>query len=67
MGKGHSVGKAVTYQMTGEAARREIEDAEAQRLMDGSGSAFNQCGSTTLKNDKIKNFKNYNICRFQKL
>ncbi len=32
MAKGHTVGKAVTYQMTAEAAHLEVEDAEAQRL-----------------------------------
>ena len=32
MAKGHTIGKTVTYQMTAEAARLEIEDAEAQRL-----------------------------------
>jgi hypothetical protein len=69
MGKGHSIGKAVTYQMTAEAARLEIEDAEAQRLMDGSGSALNQCDPQhskmiTSKISKIITFadsKNYNI------
>jgi hypothetical protein len=32
MAKGHTIGKAVSYQMTAEAARLEIEDGEAQRL-----------------------------------
>ncbi len=32
MAKGHNIGKTVTYQMTAEAARLEIEDAKAQRL-----------------------------------
>jgi hypothetical protein len=32
MAKGHTVGKTVTYQMTAEAARLEMEDIEAQRL-----------------------------------
>ena len=30
MAKGHTVGKVVTYQMIAEAARLEIEDAEAE-------------------------------------
>ena len=32
MAKGHTIGKTATYQMTAEAARLEMEDAEAQRL-----------------------------------
>jgi len=32
MAKGHNIGKTVSYQMTAEAARLEIEDSEAQRL-----------------------------------
>ncbi len=32
MTKGHTIGKTVSYQMTAEAARLEIEDSEAQRL-----------------------------------
>jgi hypothetical protein len=32
MAKGHTIGKMATYQMTAEAARLEMEDAEAQRL-----------------------------------
>jgi hypothetical protein len=32
MAKGHTIGKMVSYQMTAEAARLEIEDSEAQRL-----------------------------------
>jgi hypothetical protein len=32
MVKGHTISKTVTYQMTAEAARLEMEDAEAQRL-----------------------------------
>ncbi len=32
MAKGHTIGKTVSYQMTTEAARLEIEDNEAQRL-----------------------------------
>jgi hypothetical protein len=32
MAKGHTIGKTVSYQMTAEAARLEIEDSEAQRL-----------------------------------
>ena len=32
MAKGHNIGKTVSYQMTAEAARLEIEDNEAQRL-----------------------------------
>jgi hypothetical protein len=32
MAKGHPTGKTVTYQMTAEATRLEMEDAEAQRL-----------------------------------
>ncbi len=32
MAKGHNIGKTVSYQMTSEAARLEIEDSEAQRL-----------------------------------
>jgi hypothetical protein len=32
MAKGHTISKTVTYQMTAEAARLEIEDAEAERL-----------------------------------
>jgi hypothetical protein len=32
MAKGHTIGKTVSYQMTAEAARLEIEDNEAQRL-----------------------------------
>jgi hypothetical protein len=32
MVKGHTIGKTVTYQMTAEAARLKMEDAEAQRL-----------------------------------
>jgi hypothetical protein len=32
MAKGHTIGKTVTYQMTAEAARLEMEDSEAQRL-----------------------------------
>jgi hypothetical protein len=32
MAKGHTMGKTVSYQMTTEAARLEIEDNEAQRL-----------------------------------
>jgi hypothetical protein len=32
MAKGHTVDKAVTYQMTAEAAHLEIEDAEVQSL-----------------------------------
>jgi hypothetical protein len=32
MAKGHTIGKNVSYQMTAEAARLEIEDNEAQRL-----------------------------------
>jgi hypothetical protein len=32
MAKGHNIGKTVSYQMTDEAARLEIEDSEAQRL-----------------------------------
>jgi hypothetical protein len=32
MAKGHTLGKTVSYQMTAEAARLEIEDSEAQRL-----------------------------------
>jgi hypothetical protein len=32
MAKGHTVGRAVTYQMAAEAARLKIEDVEAQRL-----------------------------------
>jgi hypothetical protein len=35
MAKGHNIGKTVSYQMTAEAARLEIEDNEAQRLTDG--------------------------------
>ena len=34
MAKGHNIGKTVSYQMTAEAARLEIEDNEAQRLTD---------------------------------
>ncbi len=34
MAKGHNIGKTVSYQMTAEAARLEIEDSEAQRLTD---------------------------------
>ncbi len=40
--KGHNIGKTVSYQMTAEAARLEIEDNEAQRLtageMDGASA-----------------------------
>jgi hypothetical protein len=32
MAKGHTIGKTVSYQMTAEAARLEIEDNEAQWL-----------------------------------
>jgi hypothetical protein len=32
MAKGHTIGKTVSYQMTTEATRLEIEDTEAQRL-----------------------------------
>ncbi len=32
MAKGHTIGKMVTYQITVEAARLEMEDSEAQRL-----------------------------------
>ncbi len=32
MAKGHTIGKTVTYQMTAEAERLEMEDAETQRL-----------------------------------
>jgi hypothetical protein len=32
MAKGHTIGKTVSYQMTAEATRLEIEDNEAQRL-----------------------------------
>jgi hypothetical protein len=32
MAKGHNIDKAVTYQMTAEAAHLEIEDAEVQSL-----------------------------------
>jgi hypothetical protein len=32
MAKGHTIGKTVSYQMTAEAARLEIEEGEAQRL-----------------------------------
>ncbi len=32
MAKGHTIDKTVSYQMTAEAARLEIEDSEAQRL-----------------------------------
>jgi hypothetical protein len=32
MAKGHTIGKTVSYQMTAEAARLEIEGKEAQRL-----------------------------------
>jgi hypothetical protein len=32
MAKGHNISKTVSYQMTAEAARLEIEDSEAQRL-----------------------------------
>jgi hypothetical protein len=32
MAKGHTIHKTVSYQMTAEAARLEIEDSEAQRL-----------------------------------
>ncbi len=35
MAKGHNIGKTVSYQMTAEAARLEIEDNEAQRLTAG--------------------------------
>jgi hypothetical protein len=42
MAKGHNIGKTVSYQMTAEAARLEIEDNEAQRLtvgeMDGASA-----------------------------
>jgi hypothetical protein len=34
MAKGHNIGKTVSYRMTAEAARLEIEDNEAQRLND---------------------------------
>ncbi len=33
MAKGHTIGKTVTYQMTAEAARLEMENSEAQRLI----------------------------------
>jgi hypothetical protein len=32
MAKGHTIARTVTYQMTTEAARLEIENGEAQRL-----------------------------------
>jgi hypothetical protein len=32
MAKGHTIGKTITYQMTTEAARLEMEDSEAQKL-----------------------------------
>ncbi len=32
MAKGHTIGKTVSYQMTAEGTRLEIEDSEAQRL-----------------------------------
>jgi hypothetical protein len=32
MAKGHTIGKTVSYQMTAEAARLEIEDSKAQQL-----------------------------------
>jgi hypothetical protein len=35
MAKGHNIGKTVSYQMTAEAARLEIEDNKAQRLTAG--------------------------------
>jgi hypothetical protein len=35
MAKGHNIGKTVSYQMTAEAARLQIEDNEAQRLIVG--------------------------------
>ncbi len=42
MAKGHNIGKTVSYQMTAEAARLEIEDNKAQRLtvgeMDGASA-----------------------------
>jgi hypothetical protein len=41
MAKGHNIGKTVSYQMTAEAERLEIEDNEAQRLtgeMDGASA-----------------------------
>ncbi len=42
MAKGHNIGKTVSYQMTPEAVRLEIEDNEAQRLtvgeMDGASA-----------------------------
>ncbi|MFN9908052.1 MAG: hypothetical protein ACK56F_18290 [bacterium] len=34
MAKGHNIGKTVSYRMTAEAARLEIEDNEAQRFTD---------------------------------
>ncbi len=34
MAKGHNIGKTVSYRMTAQAARLEIEDNEAHRLTD---------------------------------
>ncbi len=50
MAMGHNIGKTVSYQMTAEAARLEIEDNEAQRLTDREmeeASAPRGCRSTT--------------------
>jgi hypothetical protein len=49
MVKGHTIGKTVSYQMTAEAARLEIENYEAQRLTieEWTGHQLPRCRSTT--------------------
>jgi hypothetical protein len=58
MVKGHTISKTVTYQMTAEAARLEMEDAEAQRLtieeVDGHSAPKVQLNNL----DRIMNWSN---------
>ncbi len=56
MAKGHTISKTVTYQMTAEAARLEMEDSELQRLtieeVDGPSAS-----TMLLKNlDRLVNY-----------
>jgi hypothetical protein len=58
MAKGHTIGKTVSYQMTAEAARLEIEDNKAQRLtieeVDGLSAPKVQINNL----DKLVNWSN---------
>ncbi len=58
MAKGHTIGKTVSYQMTAEAARLEIEEGEAQRLTIEEVDGASACKVQINNMDRLVNLSN---------